>query len=465
MQRSAESSSGNDRSAQRRSSTPSSETSIQSWIVHTQYRLIPAAAGPTRSGRSRVRARAIAAYEASLTVGHHAAYAESRASSSRRRYRSSDPLPVPVRGSRSPPAAASAPRGMRSRAGPGRPPPPLLARPGRRGVGPLASQCRASSAVSSSSVRSARSRRVGLEGVGDLRVQAGPRARWDGEDHRLVGQGVGERVPVRALVEHEAGRAGRLEVGLDLARPRAARCRRRPRRGTSGRPPRPPAATPAWPPGARRAGAPRRHGRSPARRAPRARGGRARRGRTGYRRSGRATSARRRGRRRSATPLDEGDRLGAVEPVQLDAGGRAGGRTPRRRPRGRRSARGGDGGSPTMARGRSSGATASKVPSARRVASSAQCRSSRTTRTGRRRAAPRTARAIRSQVWNASWPGPSDPASAEMTSASDTSAVSSASASRARRTSSQGHSGGAPSSCEQAPAATHTPCARASSER
>ena len=174
MQRSAESSSGNARSAQRRSSTPSSEISIQSWIVHTQYRLIPAAAGPTRSGRSRVRARAIAAYEASLTVGHHAAYAESRASSSSSRYRSSRLAP----GTRSWLAIAS--RRRRQRLTVCRGAPGLVGRrrrcsPGPVGVGRSAGQPVTGQLGGQLVVGEQRAQpRVGLEGVGDLRVQPGP---------------------------------------------------------------------------------------------------------------------------------------------------------------------------------------------------------------------------------------------------------------------------------------------------
>ena len=124
------------------------------------------------------------------------------------------------------------------------------------------------------------------------------------------------------------------------------------------------------------------------------------------------------GRRRPRTPPStSATASAAVEPVQLDAEGvPPGERLARRRP-GRRSARGGAGGCRRRRGAGRPASTAARCRSARRVASSAQCRSSRTTRTGRRRAAARTVRAIRSHVWNASWPGPGAPASAEMTSA------------------------------------------------
>ena len=73
MQRAFESSSGSAASAQRRSSTESSQTSCQSCGVHTQYVVTAAAASATFSGDPRPRPRAIASDVASTTRSHCAA--------------------------------------------------------------------------------------------------------------------------------------------------------------------------------------------------------------------------------------------------------------------------------------------------------------------------------------------------------------------------------------------------------
>ena len=104
----------------------------------------------------------------------------------------------------------------------------------------------------------------------------------------------------------------------------------------------------------------------------------------------------------------------------------------------------------------SAGAVASRWARVRRVASSAQCRSSSTTSSGVVAAASTTRRAMSFQRANADWAGVSPPS----TGSSWTVGLPSVSS-----TERHGHSGGAPSSCEHRPTATVKPRRRACSAR